>query len=104
MKRIANSLKEFSGGNNMRAHPIWELAAARKHASAKQASLYNKLLGSRGVTPAFSTQVCAIFLSPHQVASSFGVTESHSQFPLLASSSPRDLPLAARRCLARESI
>ena len=54
MKRIANSLKEFSAGNKMRAHPMGEWASARKHARAK---LYNKLLGCRGATPAFSSQV-----------------------------------------------
>ena len=53
-KRIANSPNEFFAGNKMRAHPIGEWAAARKHARAKQASLYNKLLGCRGATPAFS--------------------------------------------------
>ena len=39
MKRIGNSLKEFSAGITMRAHPMGEWAAARKHARAKQASL-----------------------------------------------------------------
>ena len=63
MKRIANSLKEFSAGNKMRAHPMGEWASARKHARAKQASLYNKLLGCRGATPAFSLLGLASFFT-----------------------------------------